>query len=77
MVAREVVDEPRAALGDLKVTKTPISKMECAVKTAAVLLTLEKDLFQAQILHLLHQVLMVKLNNYLKGIASPRQNIGR
>ena len=36
-----------------------------------------EDLFQTQILHVLHQVLMVKLNNYLKGIASPRQNIGR
>jgi hypothetical protein len=53
------------------------SDLEFRSETAAVLLTLERDLFQTQILHLLHQVLMVKLNNYLKGIASPRQNIGR
>jgi hypothetical protein len=29
-------------------------------------------LFQTEFLHLLHQILMVKLNNNLKGIVRPR-----
>jgi hypothetical protein len=52
------------------------SDLEFGLKTGAVLLILERDLFQTQILHLLHQVLMVKLNNNLKGIVRPRQNVG-
>jgi hypothetical protein len=47
------------------------------VRDGCCFVDMGEDLFQTQILHLLHQVLMVNLNNYLKGIASPRQNIGR
>ena len=48
-------------------------------RSVAALLKFTKELsgsFQTQILHFLHQILVVKLENNLKGITDRRQDIG-